>query len=74
MQKIPTVFARDEADRRYVTEAVAEGCEWVVEGAGVARRKFDGTCVMLDENGSWWARRNTKASCSITRTAFGSRN
>lgn len=60
MQKIPTVFARDETDRRYVTEVVAEGCEWVAEGFGTARRKLDGTCVMADENGDWWARREVK--------------
>lgn len=60
MQKIPTLFVRDENDRRYVTDEVAPGCEWVVAGEGVATRKFDGTCVMLDEHGDWWARREVK--------------
>lgn len=60
MQKIPTVFVRDEADRRYVIEAVTPDCEWVLAGEGRATRKYDGTCVMTDENGNWWARREVK--------------
>lgn len=60
MQKIPTVFRRDETDRRYVTKVVAEGCEWVLAGEGRATRKWDGTCVRADENGKWWARREVK--------------
>jgi hypothetical protein len=60
MRKIPTVFVRDEKDRRYVTEAVTPGCEWVLAGEGQATRKYDGTCVMLDEDGAWWARREVK--------------
>lgn len=60
MKKIPTLYVRDENDRRYVTEAVTPGCEWVLGGEGQAARKYDGTCVMLDEHGKWWARREVK--------------
>ena len=61
MQKIPTVFVRDEQDRRYVTDDVAPGCEWVFTDRGVrGERKYDGTCVMLDDHGNWWARREIK--------------
>ena len=60
MKKIPTLFKRDEQDRRYVTDEVTPGCEWVLAGEGVATRKYDGTCVMLDEHGQWWARREVK--------------
>lgn len=60
MQKIPTVFVRDEKDRRFVTSVVNPGCEWVLAGEGVATRKYDGTCVRLDEAGEWWARREVK--------------
>src|SRR5207237_1222319 len=60
MQKIPTLFVRDEQDRRYVTEVVTPGCEWVMADEGQATRKFDGTCVMLDQHGDWWARREVK--------------
>lgn len=59
MKKIPTLFVRDENDRRYVTEQVSPGCEWVLAGEGVSTRKFDGTCVKWDGT-QWWARREVK--------------
>lgn len=59
MKKIPTLYVRDEADRKYVTEQVNPGCEWALAGEGVPTRKYDGTCVMLNEWG-WWARREVK--------------
>lgn len=60
MRKIPTLLVRDPEDRRHVTDEITEGCEWVLAGEGVATRKYDGTCVMLDDSGSWWARREVK--------------
>jgi len=61
MKKIPTVFVRDEADRRFVTSEVAPGSEWVFnDPRAVPTRKYDGTCMMLDEDGRWWARREVK--------------
>ncbi|MFE9428568.1 hypothetical protein ACFYNO_37130 [Kitasatospora sp. NPDC006697] len=60
MRKIPTLFHRDPEDRRYVTSEVTPGCEWVLAGEGTATRKYDGTCVLLDEDGNWWARREVK--------------
>ncbi|GAA2484437.1 RNA ligase 1 family protein [Winogradskya humida] len=60
MQKIPTVFLRDPADRKRTTRDVNPGCEWVLAGEGVATRKYDGTCVLLDEHGVWWARREVR--------------
>lgn len=60
MRKIPTLYTRDVEDRRYVTDRVTPGCEWVLAGEGVPTRKYDGTCVMLDEHGQWWARREVK--------------
>ena len=59
MNKIPTVFVRDENNRRYVTNEVTPGCEWVLAHEGVATRKYDGTCVMFDGE-RWWARREVK--------------
>lgn len=47
MQKIPTVFVRDERDRSRVTDVVTPGCEWVAGGEGTATRKYDGTCCMV---------------------------
>ncbi len=61
MRKIPTLFARDFTARpAYVTEQVTPGCEWVTAGEGVATRKYDGVCCMLDDRGDWWARREIK--------------
>lgn len=60
MQKIPTLYRRDPGDRAHVLPEVAAGCEWVLAGEGVATRKYDGTCVMLDSAGDWWARREIK--------------
>lgn len=60
MQKIPTLFARNPDDRRHVLTQVTPGCEWVLAGEGTATRKYDGTCVMLNVRGNWWARREVK--------------
>jgi hypothetical protein len=60
MRKIPTLYRRDPDDRAHVLPEVNPGCEWVLAGEGKATRKFDGTCVMLDVHGDWWARREVK--------------
>lgn len=60
MRKIPTLFRRDPDDMRRVLPEVTPGCEWVLAGEGRSTRKFDGTCVMLDDSGRWWARREVK--------------
>ncbi|WP_405678012.1 DUF5565 family protein [Streptomyces sp. NBC_01511] len=61
MKKIQTLFVRDFTARpSHVLPQVAPGCEWVTDEEGVATRKYDGTCVMLDEHGAWWARREVK--------------
>jgi hypothetical protein len=60
MRKIPTLFIRDVDDMRRVTRQVNPACRWVVAGEGVATRKYDGTCVLLDDAGRWWARREVK--------------
>lgn len=59
MRKIPTLFQRDENDRRYVTREINPACAWVPAGEGKATRKFDGTCVKYD-GALWWARREVK--------------
>lgn len=56
MRKIPTLFRRDPHDLARVTADVTPGCEWVLRGEGVPRRKYDGTCVLFDKT-LWWARR-----------------
>lgn len=32
----------------------------MLAGEGVATRKYDGTCIFLDGQGDWWARREVK--------------
>lgn len=60
MQKIPTLFQRDPDDMRRVTQEVNPAAAWVLDGEGVATRKYDGTCMMLDVDGVWWSRREVK--------------
>lgn len=59
MQKIKTLFVRDPEDRAHVTREVTPECEWVIDGEGMATRKYDGTCVMFDGE-RWWSRREVK--------------
>lgn len=58
MRKVPTLFQRDPDDMRRLLLQVHPDCQWVLNGEGVATRKYDGTCVMYD--GTWWARREVK--------------
>lgn len=60
MNKIPTLFLRDPDDRKRTLPDVHPDCRWVVDGEGTPTRKYDGTCVMLDEHGVWWARREVR--------------
>ena len=50
MKKIPTVFVRDH-DTHKVIDQVTPGCEWVLNGEGIATRKWDGTCVLVNDIG-----------------------
>jgi Family of unknown function (DUF5565) len=60
MRKIPSLFVRDwGGDRTYVTREVDPACTWVIDGEGVATRKYDGTCMMFDGE-RWWARRDVR--------------
>ena len=48
MQKIPTMFVRDESIKGHpVTNLVKPECQWVLDGEGVATRKWDGTNVKI---------------------------
>lgn len=60
MKKIPTLFVRDPENRKYVLPEVTPGCEWVIAGEGEATKKFDGTCVLVDEAHAVWTRREVK--------------
>lgn len=60
MQKIVSLFQRNYDTDRLVRDEVVPGAEWVLAGEGVATRKWDGTCVLI-ENGQMWKRHEVKA-------------
>lgn len=61
MQKIPTLFVRDELVVGHpVIPVVTPGCEWVLQGEGIATIKIDGTNVKI-EDGRLYKRRKPKA-------------
>lgn len=49
MKKIPTLFERIYENHRVVgiTPNVTPGCEWVLDGKGVATVKIDGSCTAI---------------------------
>lgn len=48
MQKIPTMFARDETRKGHpVMDQIKPECQWVLDGEGTATRKLDGTNVKI---------------------------
>jgi hypothetical protein len=57
VQKIPTLFERDwDHPKRIVLNKVTPGCEWVLNGEGVATQKLDGTCCLI-RDGKLYKRR-----------------
>lgn len=50
IQRIPSVFERDMSSRPpLVYNEVVSGCEWVINGEGVASRKWDGSACMVKD-------------------------
>lgn len=47
MKKIVSLFQRNYDGDRLVRDEVEPGAEWVLAGEGVATRKYDGTCCMV---------------------------
>ena len=64
MKKIPTIFQRNPGNRSLVLNEPTPGCEWVFSGEGVARRKFDGTCCLVESN-ELWKRREVRRGKTI---------
>ncbi|MET0601838.1 MAG: hypothetical protein ABW167_07600 [Baekduia sp.] len=60
MKKIPTLLIRNPENPGEVLHEVTPGCEWVLAGHGIATRKYDGVCTLLDADGVWFARREVK--------------
>lgn len=59
MQKIISLFQRNYDGDRLVRDEIVPGAEWVPAGEGIATKKFDGTCVLID-NGTMWKRYEVK--------------
>lgn len=59
MKKIISLFKRNYETDNFVRDEVVPGAEWVLNGEGVATRKFDGTCCMV-RNGKLYKRYDAK--------------
>lgn len=59
MKKIPTLFQRDPDNMRRVLSEVHPDCQWVLDGEGIATRKYDGTCCLV-RDGALYKRREIK--------------
>lgn len=61
MKKIPTLFERQYENHKVVgiEPKVTEGCEWVLEGKGMATLKIDGSCCAII-NGEFYKRYDAK--------------
>ena len=60
MKKTPTIFKRNPDNMREVLPEPHPDCAWVFNGEGVATRKYDGTCCLI-EGGVLYKRREIKA-------------
>lgn len=59
MKKIISLFQRNYEGDRLVRNETVPGSEWVASGEGIATRKFDGTCCMI-EQGIFYKRYDVK--------------
>ena len=52
MKKIPSLFIREFENHnvKEITSQVTPGCEWVLNGEGIATEKYDGTCCLIQNN------------------------
>lgn len=51
MRKMPSLFIREFEGHNIVNikNEVTSGCEWVLNGEGIATRKYDGTCCLIKD-------------------------
>lgn len=59
MKKIPSLYKREWTGNRQIYNEVTPGTEWVLNGEGIATRKFDGTACMI-RDGKLFARYDAK--------------
>lgn len=50
MKKITSLFQRNYDGDRKVRDEVTPGAEWVINGEGVATRKWNGTCCLIKDS------------------------
>lgn len=59
MKKIPTIFKRNPEKMSELLREPHPDCGWVFDGEGLATRKYDGTCVLVEDN-KYYKRREVK--------------
>jgi hypothetical protein len=59
MRKIISVFQRNYDTDRLIRDEVVPGAEWVLAGEGIATRKYDGSCCMV-QGGKLYKRYDAK--------------
>lgn len=59
MRKIVSLYQRNYDGDRLVRDEVVPGAEWVLAGEGIATRKYDGTCCLV-QNGHLYKRYEVK--------------
>lgn len=70
-----TLFEREFKEHSIINihNNVAEGCEWVLTGEGIATRKLDGTCCMI-KDGKLYSRFDMKPGRKIPDGAIPCQN
>lgn len=71
MRKMKTLFERTFIghDVANTIDKVTEGCEWVLNGEGIATQKLDGTCCLI-QNGKLFARFDYKQGRKLPEGAI----
>lgn len=71
MKKMPTLFKREfTTDHKIIIHnEVTPGCEWVLNGEGIATEKLDGSCSAIF-NGEFWRRYDAKRGKPIPENAI----
>lgn len=69
MKKIASLFKRDYEGNRQVLNEVVEGSEWVLDGDGLATRKWDGTACMI-QDGELYKRYDVKKGREVPEGAI----
>lgn len=70
MKKMPTLFLRVFENHNIIRieNIVTKGCEWVMQGEGIATEKLDGTCTLF-KDGHIWRRYDAKKGKPIPKGA-----